>query len=128
MLIGSVASQVAHVFMQLAARKAAQQCSAEGVGVVSCWCIEQDQQFYCLSLNFALVLQECGRSINMQAQSQCNGEKAHKHCLWTCLADHVHAWVLLQDEKHDAEASQGDIKLGIEPKGVGVPPQDAGHA
>ncbi|CAL8469231.1 g8772 [Coccomyxa elongata] len=34
----------------------------------------------------------------------------------------------LRDEKADVEAFQGDIKVGIEPRGVGVLPVEAGHA
>lgn len=45
-----------------------------------------------------------------------------------CLATKLRAWFLLQDEKADVEAFQGDIKVGMEPGGVGVLPVEAGHA
>ena len=44
-------------------------------------------------------------------------------CVWLMSC---RAWVLPQDEKADVEASQGDIKLGTEPKGVGVSRMDSG--
>lgn len=74
-----VAPQEARVSMQPAARKAAQECQLlERVGVLLCWCRQQDQQPFVSSHKQSWRVRAGVCQVNLQTQSQsaqCNRKR-----------------------------------------------------